>query len=101
MLALTPVRNRPFPHDAYFAEGTLFLSPAFLADFPGSLDRLRAVEGQELLPEGTLPPPALERLEAAGVLRQDPEGACRWIHAVHASRGLDQVLPMLSGDEYI
>lgn len=101
VLALTPARNRPFPHDAYFAEGTLFLSPAFLVDFPGSLDRLRAVEGQELLPEGTLPPPALERLEAAGVLRRDPEGACRWIHAVHASRGLDQVLPMLSGDEYI
>ena len=101
VLALTPVRNRPWPYDAYFAEGTLFLSPGFLRDYPDSLALLRGAEGLEVLPEGLLPAPALERLEASGVLKKGPAGEFRWISPVHAPRPLDQVLPMLSGDEYI
>ena len=101
VLALTPVRNRPWPYDAYFAEGTLFLSPGFLRDYPDSLALLQGAEGLETLPEGLLPAPALERLEASGVLKKGPAGEFRWISPVHAPRPLDQVLPMLSGDEYI
>lgn len=42
VLALTPRRRTPFPYDAYFSGGTLYLSPDFLRAFPG---RLRSPAG--------------------------------------------------------
>ncbi len=101
VLALTPKRGEAFPYDAYFAEGTLFLSPAFLRDFPGAAEHLQAVRGKEILPSGILPEAAAARLTACGALRTDPDGGLRWIHSVHAPRPLDEIRPQLSGDEYI
>ena len=100
VLALTPRRGEPFPYDAFFAEGTLFLSPAFLRDFPDAAGKLEAVLGQETLPPGILSPAAEARLEACGALESDGTGGKRWIRAIHAARPLDGIRPMLSGDEY-
>ena len=101
VLALTPKRGEPFPYDAFFAEGTLFLSPAFLEAFPDALARLQAARGKEILPPGALPPEAAARLAACGALKEEPGGVFRWIRPVHAPRPLDDVKPMLAGDEYI
>ncbi|MBQ6382019.1 MAG: hypothetical protein IJJ42_00275 [Clostridia bacterium] len=101
VLPLTPRRGNPFPYDAFFAEGTLFLSPAFLRDWPDALSRLQAVTGQEELPPGVLPGEAAARLEACGVLNREPDGSLRWVRSVHAPRLLNDVRPMLSGDEYV
>lgn len=100
VLALTPVRGDPFPYDGYFAEDTLFLSPAFLRDYPDALARLRAAEGGGTLAPGTLPESALKRLAACGVLIKEESGAYRWIRTVHAGGRMGRVKPMLTGDEY-
>ena len=98
---MTPVRGVPCPYDGYFAEGTLFLSPAFLRDYPDAPEKLKSAEGQDTLPEGLLTDAAAERLLICGVLEKQADGALHWIRSVHAPRLLHDVRPMLTGDEYV
>lgn len=100
-LALTPARGEPYPYDGYFAEGTLFLSPAFMRDFPEAAAALEKVKGLETLPPGTLEKEAEARLEFSGALKRDGNGGYRWIRSVHAPRPLNGIEPMLTGDEYV
>lgn len=101
-LALTPRRREPFPYDAYFAGGVLYLSPAFVADFPAALKELRAAVGASpVLPDGVLCAGARARLMRCGVLETGEDGAPRWIASVHAPRPLDDVRVMASGDWYV
>lgn len=99
VLALTPRRRCLYPYDAYFAGGVLYLSPGFLADFPGALETLRAAAGQSG-PPAQLPAGALARLAGCGVVRKE-KGAWQWIASVHAPRLLDDVQPMAGGDWYV
>lgn len=100
VLALTPYRRCLYPRDAYFAGGCLYLAPGFMEDFPGILDALLSVVGDSgILPSGTIPQAAQQRLLAAGVLKER-EGRLRWLLSVHAPRPLDNVRPMLTGDWY-
>lgn len=99
VLALTPVRGCPFPYDAYFAGGTLYLSPDFQRDFPQAADLLAACAGADEVPVDRLPPQAAERLAACGVTCQE-NGRTVWISSVHAPRRLDRVCPMAAGDWY-
>lgn len=102
VLALTPRRECPFPYDAYFAGGALYLSPGFLAEFPRALEELRAAVGDSpFLPDGVLCAGARERLTRCGVLETGEDGALRWIASVHAPRPLDDVCVMASGDWYV
>lgn len=101
VMALTPVRGVSYPYDGYFAEGTLFLSPAFLNDYPDALEKLKSAEGQDTLPKGLLPDAAEERLLACGVLEKQADGDLGWIRSIHAPRLLHDVRPMLTGDEYV
>lgn len=102
VLALTPVRKTPFPYDAYFAGGTLYLSPSFLSAYPDALKALGSAVGPEdALPGGLLPEEAVARLVACGVLQPGEGGVRRWIHSVHAPRPLDSVRPMTSADWYL
>ncbi len=98
VLALTPRRACEYPYDAYFAGGVLYLSPAFLADYPGAAALLQGALGQSG-PPAALPAAALARLAACGVVHRTPEG-WRWIASVHAPRALDGVQPMAQGDWY-
>lgn len=102
VLALTPRRRTPFPYDAYFSGGTLYLSPDFLRAFPGACEALRAVAGGDgALAPGVLPPEGEERLLRAGALRRDARGALRWIESVHAPCPLRDVKPMTAADWYV
>lgn len=100
VLALTPKRKTPYPYDAYFAGGVLYLSPDFVREFPGALEALAALPGDDdTLPGGTLDPAARQRLLACGALRRDGE-EYKWIHSVHAPRPLAGVKVMAGGDWY-
>ena len=100
VLALTPKRKTLYPYDAYFAEGVLFLAPAFVADFPGAQEALAALPGDDdTLPGGTLDPAARQRLLACGALRRDGE-EYKWIRSVHAPKPLAGVKVMAGGDWY-
>lgn len=101
ILALTPYRRCLFPRDAYFAGGTLFLSPAFVQEFPGILQTLeQAVGDSDRLPDSLISPELQQRLLASGVLHIAPDGTLRWIKSIHADRPLDAVKLMLTGDWY-
>ena len=100
VLALTPKRKTPYPYDAYFAGGVLYLSPDFVREFPGALEALAALPGDDdTLPGGTLDPAARQRLLACGALRRAGE-EYKWIHSVHAPRPLAGVKVMAGGDWY-
>lgn len=101
ILALTPYRRCRFPYDAYFAGGTLFLSPQFLSDFPGSMEILQSLVGDSgVLPHGALCPEAQQRLLRCGVLHEAADHTLRWSKSIHAPRPLDDVKQMLTGDWY-
>ncbi len=99
--ALTPARRCLYPHAAYFAEGTLFLSPQAVSEQPGMLPALAAIAGRpdELLPDGALSEAAIELLLCCGVLRRTERGLC-WLRSVHAPAPLAQVKVMAGGDWY-
>lgn len=102
VLAMAPHRNVQFPYDAYFAEGTLFLSPEFLNEYPSALEKLQSLSGdEEVLEENIIEKGAIERLANCGVIKHNSTGKWVWIKSVHAPRPLDGVKPMASGDTYI
>lgn len=100
--ALRPYRRNAHPYEAYFAEGTLYLSPALLRDFPDAPDRLAPCVGnpEGLLPEGLLPAALLERLQKSHVLTARG-GTLYWKPSVHAPCPLAAVSPMAEGDWYV
>lgn len=100
--ALRPYRRNAHPYEAYFAEGTLYLSPALLADFPDAAALLSPCVGDPsgLLPEGLLPPALLSRLQNSHVLTERG-GTLAWKPSVHAPCPLAAVLPMAEGDWYV
>ena len=101
VLALTPERHNPYPYDAYFAGGVLYLSPLLVKDLPDLPEILTAQVGDSpLLEDGLLPPEAVLRLERSGVLEKDGE-QWLWIPSVHAPRPLHDVKIMSAGDQYI
>lgn len=102
VLALAPHRNKQYPYDAYYAEGTLFLAPQFLNDFPTALESLQSLSGEDYdLPENLLDEKALERLADCGAIKKNDSNVWQWIKTVHALKPLDGVKPMASGDTYI
>lgn len=99
--ALTPFRQNLHPHDAYLNEGTLYLSPALLKQFPELLGQLSSLCGGERLPDNAgISDEAIRRLTHADVLIPR-DGGLYWLPSVHAPRPLDRVLPMSEGDWYI
>ncbi len=101
-IALTPRRGDDQPYEAYFMEGTLYVSDRLEAAFPGLIAALNAqapVDSPAVDP-ASLPPGALERLVAAHVVAPDGPG-WRWIHTVHARHPLVAARPMPHDDQYI
>lgn len=100
--ALRPYRRCRYPYDAYFAEGTLYLSPGLLEEFPKAMEMLRPFCRSEdsLLPEDALPSGLAERLMSSHVLKRN-NGVLRWIPSIHAPYPLTDVKPMSDGDWYI
>ncbi|CAL8979674.1 hypothetical protein PROP_02891 [Propionicimonas sp. T2.31MG-18] len=101
-IALTPRRGDDQPHEAYFMEGTLYIADRLEADHPGLIALLGATAPQDDpgLDVPGLPPGALARLAAAGVVEQ-ADGAWRWISSVHAPHTLAAVRPMPHDDQYV
>ena len=99
--ALTPRRTCRYPHDAYFAGGTLYISPRLEAAVPSVYQELSPLCG---LPGRELHHPLSPALEAAlleaQVLRRE-EGRLMWLESVHAPEPLHAVAPMGSGDWYV
>lgn len=97
-LAMTPRRRCRHPYDAYFAENTLFLSPAFVKAHPDCFHQL-AREAGKAVPE--LSDTALRQaLIDAGVLLRTQSGL-RWISRVHGAQALEKALPQGDGDWYV
>ncbi len=99
VLALTPYRRNEFPYDAYFANGTLYLSPGFISDFPKAKGVLEASIGEDTVPEKKLGKACIKRLENSGVIKKHGDHFY-WIKSIHAPRRLDDVKIMLEGDWY-
>ncbi|MEG0492134.1 MAG: sialidase family protein [Clostridia bacterium] len=100
--ALTPYRSCRYPYEAYFAGGTLYLSPKLLTDFPTAMQSLTALCGRQdaAVAADALPEALAKRLLACGVLLKDQSGL-RWYRSIHAPCPLHQVLPMAEGDLYV
>lgn len=94
--AMTPHRRCRHPYDAYFAEGTLFLSPAFCEKFPNAIPMLKKMVGQGF--------PVVSDPDLRSALAQASVLICgdvdHWADSVHAD-GLVDVLPQGEGDWYI
>ncbi len=97
--ALTPHRCCRYPHDAYFAEGTLFVSPQLLERFPDLQQELTPFIGEQ----GLAPDQLLKDLQAAllacGILKEK-EGKISWLSSVHAAYPLCDIKPM-GADWYV
>lgn len=98
--ALTPHRRRRYPYPAYFAEGTLYLSPSLLEQFPGLLKLLASYCGSQGNHPAMLPIPERDALLACGALTQEDDTLC-WRHSIHAAAPLSAVNNMGGGDWYI
>lgn len=97
--ALTPYRENSYPYDAYFAEGTLFLSPQLLKNNPDAQAQLTACCGEKTLTK-RLPPQLQETLQKAHVLIYK-DNVYHWYTSVHSKNALDKVLVMAGGDWYV
>lgn len=96
--ALTPHRKSRYPYDAYFAEGTLYLSPDFIAKHQGCLQQLTAVTQTDCCLQD-LPKLLVEDLFKLNVLKEI-NSKYKWCNSIHNEKGLDKVLPMAEGDWY-
>lgn len=96
VLAMTPERENTNPYEAYFAEGTLFLSPAFLTNNP---DSIKTIENNIGKTHPDLPMELKNALIKAKVLNETKEGLS-WIKAIH-SNGLSGVASQGKGDYYV
>jgi hypothetical protein len=98
--ALTPHRCCRYPHAAYFAEGTLFLSPQLEERFPKLAESLEPFTGEEGLPPSRLPEELRRALLECGIL-QSKDGQIAWLPSVHAPYPLKDIKPMGGGDWYV
>lgn len=98
--ALTPRRECRYPHEAYFAEGDLYLSPQLHERFPNLEALLLACCGENGAAPATLPAALQNALLACGVLVNDANGQPQWLHSVHAPCPLRALRGMESGDWY-
>ena len=97
--ALTAERRCRHPYPAYFAEGTLFISPELELRFPRIYEQLRPFVGSQT---AELNDRALAKaLCDAGVAVQAEDGTLRWKRSVHSRDGLQGVLPQGDGDWYV
>lgn len=100
--SLTPHRKDLYPHDAYFANGTLFLAPSVVAAYPGIEELLvssTAVDGT--LNAEALPPTLLSRLLSAHVLARSDSGQVSWYRSIHSERPLVAARVISAGDWYV
>ena len=97
--ALTPHRCCQYPYNAYFAEGTLFISPQFYEQFPKLNEMLEPFTGEAGLLPTALPDELRTALLECGVLQRDG-GQIKWLPSVHAACPLKDIKPMGS-DWYI
>lgn len=100
VLALTPKRRCPYPYEAYFAGGVLYLSPDFLQAFPYAVYVLKQHLGERRVPVENLGREAALRLCACGAA-QEKEGSFFWISSVHAPSPLADVCAMAAGEWYV
>ena len=100
--ALRPYRRCRYPYDAYFAEGTLYLSPACWRNSRRLWKCCGRSAAQRTVfsPEDALPSGLAERLMSSHVLKRN-NGVLRWIPSIHAPYPLTDVKPMSDGDWYI
>jgi hypothetical protein len=100
--SLVAHKRSRYPHDVYFIQGQLHLSPQTEERFPDLFERLRRIEGlpECYLPEGALTKDELTHLEACGVITREEQGYC-WIRRVHAPQTLQEVRHMNDGDWYV
>ena len=91
---MTPYRNCPYPYDAYFAEGTLFISPALEARFPAVYEMLAPCIGGSKA--DSLDEPLRQALASAHILTADGKAFQKSVHG----DVLKGVLPMGGGDVY-
>lgn len=97
--ALTPHRCCRYPYLAYFAEGTLFISPQLNERFPNLITYLEPFTGDTGLPPAKLSLELYETLLECGVL-QNKNGQIAWLSSVHAPCPLKDIKPM-GGDWYV
>lgn len=100
--ALTPHRFNRYPYDAYFAEGTLYLSPELIDEFPYLMELLQneCRKASDKLEQGIVPKEVADRFISVGVLNEK-DGELYWLKSVHAPCPLKEVLKMAGGDWYI
>lgn len=98
--ALTPKRKTKYPYEAYFAEGTLYLSPDFTAEFEDIANTIKkAAADGDFIEAGKIDGRAAERLLACGALKAE-NGGYTLYKSVHAPPKLADVLEMKNGDWY-
>ena len=99
--ALTPHRACRYPHTAYFAGGTLYISPQLEAAAPSVYEELTPLCGLSRRELSRPLSPALEKalLEAHVLIREKDH--LLWLKSVHAPQPLHAVAPMGSGDWYV
>lgn len=100
--SLTPHRKNLYPHNAYFANGVLFLAPKLMEIYP-SVDKLLI---DNTFPDGTintttLPTTLVNRLLASNVLVQSKDGQVNWYRSIHSPRPLVAVRMIVAGDWYV
>ena len=100
--SLTPRRECLFPHTAYFAGGTLYLSPDLIEQYPDAPYILMAgTKPSGALDTPDLPPGLAAALKAAHVLLEDGDGTLCWYRSIHSPSHLADVREMQSGDWYV
>lgn len=102
--ALSARRGDPYPHDAYFSLGVLFLSPKLLGDHPDAISRLQPYVDAEsaAIVRGTIPDDLLTRLQSAGVVVAGQDGL-EFRKSVHPRQGksVAEVREMSAADWYV
>lgn len=103
-LAMTPRRKNRYPFDAYFAGGTLYLSPQLLSDFPNLTELLLPLckKPDAIIPKDALPKEITDRLISCGVLLNDKsKNELKWLNSIHSPYPLLEISDMGEGDWYV